>query len=326
MPTWGEVTFICTFSVYSLMSKKMLTSIIVVVGLILLVLTVSNLPEDTGKVKIKVGYLGITCSEPFFVAMDKGFFGEEGIDVESVLMQSSNLETEAVVRGDLDYGACTSIEPALQFTTELKALSFGIQDMTNHFDSIVTKKDNISNLIDLKGKKIAVFPGSTAETFMKKYLSKRGVDTTNIEFVKMAPNLWISALESGSVDAADLYEPARTIGISKGYRVLGGGIMADDGFNPPFAPSIISIKQDKKLTDKIKRAIDKAIEFSENNDNETRVILAKWLKLDTNTTNKINRYPHKKLVDVNKSDVQRLADILTEVGVVKKVDTSPLFG
>ena len=296
-----------------------------VIILIALVFTNLNGTQIQGKTKIKVGYLGITCSEPFFVAVDNGFFAEEGLDIEPVLMQSSNLETEAVVRGDLDYGACTSIEPVLAFTTELKALSFGIQDQIKHFDSIVTKKDNINRLKDLEGKKIAVFPGSTAETFMKRYLSKRGVVTTNIEFVKMAPNLWISAIESGSVDAADLYEPTRTIGIEKGYKILGGGIMADDGFNPPFAPSIVSVKQNPKITEKIKKAINRAIEFTESNDLGTRDIIAKWLKMDFNITNKINRYPHKKLEDVNKTHVQQLADILAEANVVKKTTASVLF-
>src|ERR1700742_3690614 len=39
----------------------------------------------TGEVtKIRVGYIGLTCEAPIFPAVEKGFFKEEGLDVELV--------------------------------------------------------------------------------------------------------------------------------------------------------------------------------------------------------------------------------------------------
>ena len=37
-----------------------------------------------GRTKLKVAYLGLTCEAPIFVAQEKGFFKEEGLDVEFV--------------------------------------------------------------------------------------------------------------------------------------------------------------------------------------------------------------------------------------------------
>src|SRR4051812_37261619 len=34
--------------------------------------------------KVKVGYIGLTCEAPLFTAYEKGFFKEEGVDVEMV--------------------------------------------------------------------------------------------------------------------------------------------------------------------------------------------------------------------------------------------------
>ena len=34
--------------------------------------------------KVRVGYIGITCEAPIFVAVEKGFFKEEGLEVELV--------------------------------------------------------------------------------------------------------------------------------------------------------------------------------------------------------------------------------------------------
>src|SRR5437764_9862979 len=37
--------------------------------------------------KIRVGYIGITCEAPIFMAVEQGFFKEEGLDVELVRCQ-----------------------------------------------------------------------------------------------------------------------------------------------------------------------------------------------------------------------------------------------
>src|SRR5438270_11472216 len=37
-----------------------------------------------GMMKIRVGYIGLTCEAPIFTAVEKGFFKEEGLDVELV--------------------------------------------------------------------------------------------------------------------------------------------------------------------------------------------------------------------------------------------------
>src|SRR5690606_5736458 len=40
-----------------------------------------------GLTKIKVGYTGMTCEAPIFVAMEKGFFAEQGIEAEKVKVE-----------------------------------------------------------------------------------------------------------------------------------------------------------------------------------------------------------------------------------------------
>ena len=40
--------------------------------------------SEAGKNKLKVAYIGLTCEAPIFVAYEKGFYAEEGLDVELV--------------------------------------------------------------------------------------------------------------------------------------------------------------------------------------------------------------------------------------------------
>src|SRR3954471_4563602 len=44
----------------------------------------SRTSSSGSSTKVKVGYIGLTCEAPLFTAYEKGFFKEEGVDVEMV--------------------------------------------------------------------------------------------------------------------------------------------------------------------------------------------------------------------------------------------------
>src|SRR5260370_18408452 len=46
--------------------------------------------NSSGLTKIRVGYIGLTCEAPIFTAVEKGFFKEEGLDVEMVRCEWAN--------------------------------------------------------------------------------------------------------------------------------------------------------------------------------------------------------------------------------------------
>src|SRR6267142_1939888 len=53
----------------------------------------------TGLTKVKVGYIGITCEAPIYTAVEKGFFKEEGLDVELVRCQWSQYKDVLALGG-----------------------------------------------------------------------------------------------------------------------------------------------------------------------------------------------------------------------------------
>src|SRR3977135_1354481 len=49
--------------------------------------------------KIRVGYIGLTCEAPIFSAVEKGFFKEEGLDVEMIKCEWANYKDVLALGG-----------------------------------------------------------------------------------------------------------------------------------------------------------------------------------------------------------------------------------
>src|SRR5258708_24190318 len=56
-------------------------------------------PSNGGLVKIRVGYIGLTCEAPIFTAVEKGFFKEEGLDVSLVKCDWANYKDVLALGG-----------------------------------------------------------------------------------------------------------------------------------------------------------------------------------------------------------------------------------
>ena len=50
---------------------------------------------------IRIGYLPITASLPLFIAQEKGYFTEQGLNVELVKFETSNQVIDSLVREDI---------------------------------------------------------------------------------------------------------------------------------------------------------------------------------------------------------------------------------
>src|SRR6266480_1228199 len=60
----------------------------------------SDIPEG-GPAKVRVGYIGLTCEAPIFMAVEKGFFKEEGLDVSLIKCNWANYK-DALALGNFD--------------------------------------------------------------------------------------------------------------------------------------------------------------------------------------------------------------------------------
>ncbi|MGH7832210.1 MAG: ABC transporter substrate-binding protein [Candidatus Binatia bacterium] len=157
---------------------------------------------------------------PLYAALQKGFFKEEGIDLELIVM-SATLASTAVLTGDVDYnGAVTGVIGAAVQGRPLKVLIFTVDRPL----SFLMAKKEIRGGSDLKGKRVAgSSPGGSATLLAKLAMKHFGLDADrDVSIIPMGGGdaSRLAALESGLTDATILGIPFNIYALDKGYREL----------------------------------------------------------------------------------------------------------
>lgn len=184
-----------------------------------------------GLTKIKVGFMGITCEAPLFVAMENGFFTEQGIEVEKVRVEWSQFK-DIIGLGGFHIGQ----QPVMMF---LKPIEEGLDvKMTAgvHRGCLRVQAPidgTISTVEDLRGKRIGV-PGMGTPPFIfaNRVLGRHKIDPRNEIEWRVFPSGELGlALQKGEVDAVATTEPIGSLLLAEG-KVKN---IADLGVDMPYA-------------------------------------------------------------------------------------------
>src|SRR6266513_2351815 len=102
--------------------------------------------------KIRVGYIGITCEAPIFMAVEKGFFKEEGLDPSLVKCEWANYKDVLALGGfDITHHLVMYFLKPIEQGLDVK-LTGGIHRGCLRLQAGV--KTDIKKVEDLKGKRI----------------------------------------------------------------------------------------------------------------------------------------------------------------------------
>lgn len=164
----------------------------------------------------------VLCVLPFEVAKQKGFFAEEGLDVNLIYMKGGPLAVQQLVNQSIDFAGST-MDVAMKTTDGGKPVTMVTSTANLPFFALVTSPQaakSLPEIKDLAGKKLGVNNlGATDHLLAQYLLKKNGVAVDSVEFVALGPNIQAS-LERGQVDAAMVQEPALTKVSEAGGRVL----------------------------------------------------------------------------------------------------------
>ncbi|WP_373650656.1 MULTISPECIES: ABC transporter substrate-binding protein [unclassified Schlesneria] len=173
-----------------------------------------------GRTKLKVAYLGLTCEAPMFVAQEKGFYTEEGLDVELVKTDWDGLR-EGLGTGSFDanHTLIMYLLKPIEQGVDMK-ITGGIH--TGCLRLQVAANSDIKSPAELKGKKIGVAThiGSPPYLFSCRVLAAHGIDprpeSDDVQWIPYPPAELGLAVEKGLVDAVCTSDPIGTILVGKG--------------------------------------------------------------------------------------------------------------
>src|ERR1044071_9693648 len=157
-------------------------------------------------IKLKIGYSTWVGYGPLFIARDKGYFTDAGLDVELVKVEDPKDRFVALAGGQLD-GLVTTLDTMSQYwnaETPYRAI-LGL-DESSGGDGIVVNS-GIASVEDLKGKKIGVNVGSVSQFFLEYVLKEHNMTDADAQLVKMKQGDVPAALASNQIDAGVTWEP-----------------------------------------------------------------------------------------------------------------------
>ncbi|WP_249870697.1 ABC transporter substrate-binding protein [Oceanobacillus saliphilus] len=180
--------------------------------------------SDAEQTSVEIGMLKLTSSAPLFIAIEKGFFEEEGIDAQVSWFEAAQPIAVATAGGDVNVGA-TGITASLYNMVaggeELVIVADKGREQQGYSSSalLVHSDSDIESVEDLKDKKIGITQtGSTFHYMAGRLLEEHGLTSADVELVPVnsIPGL-METLQSKQVDAVLLNEPNITRVLDEGY-------------------------------------------------------------------------------------------------------------
>jgi NitT/TauT family transport system substrate-binding protein len=259
-----------------------------------------------------------------YTALHRGFFKDEGIDLEIVFMPA-NLASTAVLNGDVDFnGAVTGTIGAAVQGRPMKVLLFTVSKPL----LFLVGQKNIKDLKQLKGKKIAgSSPGGSATLLANQALKQIGLepgkDVSVLQMSGSAASRY-AVLESGVVEASLLSVPENIFALEKGYNEL---LFLGDVIEFPqngFGTSDKRIRENPDEVYRMVRATLRGLQFiwdKNNGEAVTNVLMKQWKVNDRKMAAEMSRQVGRVLTRdayVKPESVQVLIDLARESAKVTK--------
>jgi aliphatic sulfonates family ABC transporter substrate-binding protein len=256
------------------------------------------------------------------IAVEKGFFAKEGLEVKPMMFTSGPACTEAVVLGSADMGTMgdtTAVISVARAPVTIIASHGGGE----HRHRIIVKADSpIRSPGDLMGKRVAVSKGTSTYGGFLAWAQAKKLDLSKVQITDMKPEDMGTALLSGAVDAAVASEPTPSVMEEKGGRQLAtlGGL----GNNYPILLVARNdfLREHPEVATRFVRAMDRAAEFVRSHPEETAQIMAAKTGLSPTATAKAMKlhYYRVQLDKQTRASLQQIADFLVQQ---KILDNAP---
>jgi NitT/TauT family transport system substrate-binding protein len=283
----------------------------------------------------RVGFNAWIGSIAFFVAQEKGYFKDAGLDVQTKSFSAPGDGLMPLIAGSLDAHLTTadSVITVLDKAPGQLRIVY-LTDTSSGADAIVAKKE-IADPKGMKGKKVAATLGQCNQLLLEKALEKAGLTTKDVELVNMNPDDAGAAFAAGKVDVAVTWEPWITkVSAEKKGHVIFSSKDTPNLILDVLAVSTKTAKTKSAETKAFLKALNRGFELVQKSPDEAVAVAAKALEQKPDEVRamlpKVSLYNDKKNLEVMAGPAPKASAQLAKFFKDKKVndtlvDTSTLY-
>ena len=179
--------------------------------------------------RVSVGIANTLNDAPLYIAQERGFFRDEALDVELIVLDSGAKMIAPLGTGQLDVGAgalSAGFYNAVDRGVAIRIVADrGRTAPWSDYQMVVIRKDLVDSgafksLVDLKGKKMAAAaPGVTSLSVLNEAMKSAGLSFKDVETVFMPFPQQVVALRNRAIDGSIMTEPFATQVAKAGYGV-----------------------------------------------------------------------------------------------------------
>jgi NitT/TauT family transport system substrate-binding protein len=171
--------------------------------------------------RIRLGEIGILAGAGYYLAMEKGYFAEQGLEIEPITFATTAQMTAPLAAGQLDVG--TGATSAGLFNAIARGVDIKLVADQGHTEdgrpgnALVVRRaaveaGQLRDVTDLRGRRVAIASTSIGViSDVRGYLARGGLTLSDVVLEQMGFPDMIPSLSNGSVDAAIVVEPFLTL-------------------------------------------------------------------------------------------------------------------
>ncbi|WP_033295336.1 ABC transporter substrate-binding protein [Amycolatopsis jejuensis] len=290
----------------------------------------SNGGSGVEKAKIKVSIMPTIDVAPFHLAVQNGYFKNEGLEVEAVDAASGDASLTKLIAGEVDiaYASYTPFFIAKsKGSADIKLVADASSAGPKSTEIVAMPNSNVKNVHDLAGKKIAITATNTiCDTLTKSVMRDNGVDYSGVKWVSVSFPQIGAAVKRGDVDAGFLTEPfitasAKTNGTVEVIDTASGG--TKDFPTAGYGSLGKFTSGNPKTVAAFQRAMSRATKESADR-SKIEPLMIQFSKVDEATAKLTNLLTFQSTLDARR--IQRVPDLLQQFGSIQsRIDVASMI-
>lgn len=242
--------------------------------------TDNNKPKEKRDVKLMLDWMPNTNHTGLYVAQEKGFYEEEGLNVK-IVQHSTGVPDALIASGTVQFGVSTQESITMARLQNVPIVSIGAIIQRNTSGFAAPKSKDIKSPKNFEGKTYGGWGSPVEETIIRTIMDKDGGDYSKLKSVNMGTADYFTAVKK-DIDFAWIYyawtgieaklrnEPIDMLYVNQYSKDL-------DCYTPVLSTSEKLIKEDPELVKAFMRATTKGYQYAIDNPEDSANILLQFV-------------------------------------------------